>query len=484
MRNPLLFTNLAEARTRFLVAAAVLGLAYLCCTPNSKAALPPPAPDGGYPGGNTAEGNNALLSLTTGIDNVAVGFSALHENTTGSSNTAVGQGALFSNTTATGNTALGASALSENTTGSDNTATGLFALFGNGTGSQNTASGVNALEFNTGGNGNTATGFEALANNGNAGRNTASGAQALSSNRTGGDNTATGFQALFTNTGGFSNTANGLQSLFSNTTGTSNTATGYQALFDNTTGANNTADGLVALANNTRGGGNTACGTAALISNTTGSNNVAVGNNTGQNLTTGNNNIDIGANVLGMAGEANTIRIGKQGTQKNTLVAGIFGTAVTGSTVVVNSTGKLGVATSSARFKEGIKPMDKASESILNLKPVSFYYKEDLDPEKIPQFGLVAEEVEKVNPDLVVQDGNGKPFTVRYEAVNAMLLNEFLKEHRKVKEQQATIASLKNEFESKLAQQQKQIEALTDTVREVSERVELRVPGRRIANED
>ena len=162
-----------------------------------------------------------------------------------------------------------------------------------------------------------------------------------------------------------------------------------------------------------------------------------------------------------MAGEANKIRIGRQGTQNGTFIAGIFGVAVTGSQVVVNSNGKLGVAASSARFKEAIKPMDKASEAIFALKPVTFRYKKELDPDSIPQFGLVAEEVEKVNPDLVVRDAEGKVYTVRYEAVNAMLLNEFLKEHKTVQEQGATIA-----------RQQKQIEALTAGLQKVSAQLE------------
>ena len=184
-----------------------------------------------------------------------------------------------------------------------------------------------------------------------------------------------------------------------------------------------------------------------------------------------------------MAGEANTIRIGKQGTQKSTFVAGIFGTPITGSTVVVNSSGRLGVATSSARFKDQIKPMDKASEAILALQPVTFRYKHELDPDGVPQFGLVAEQVEKVNPDLVVRDEDGKVTTVRYEAVNAMLLNEFLKEHRNVAEQQSTIAELKTALakqqkqiaaqQATAAQQQKQIEALTATVQKVSDQVAL-----------
>ena len=183
-------------------------------------------------------------------------------------------------------------------------------------------------------------------------------------------------------------------------------------------------------------------GFEALANNTSGSSNIALGSNAGINLTTGSNNIDIGA--PGVAAEANTIRIGKSGTQKKTFIAGIRGvTVASGVGVIVGTTGQLGTVVSSARFKEAIKPMDKASEAILALKPVTFRYKEELDPDGIPQFGLVAEEVEKVNPDLVVRDEDGKVMTVRYEAVNAMLLNEFLKEHRNVAEQQSTIAELK-----------------------------------------
>jgi trimeric autotransporter adhesin len=185
-----------------------------------------------------------------------------------------------------------------------------------------------------------------------------------------------------------------------------------------------------------------------------------LGFNAGKNLTTGSDNIDIGN--VGIAGESNHIRIGTVGTQTNTFIAGIQGAAVTGSAVVVNASGQLGVAPSSARFKEAIKPMEKTSEAILSLKPVTFRYKEDLDPNRVPQFGLVAEEVEKVNADLVLRDEEGKAMTVRYEAVNAMLLNEFLKEHRQVQRLEATVA-----------QQQKQIEALTTTVQKVSDQIAL-----------
>jgi len=183
------------------------------------------------------------------------------------------------------------------------------------------------------------------------------------------------------------------------------------------------------------------------------------------NLTTGSNNIDIGN--AGVAAESGKIRIGKQGTHNGTFIAGIAGVVVTGPHVVVNASGKLGVAASSARFKKAIKPMDHASRVIHQLEPVTFRYNEDLDPNGIPQFGLVAEQVEKVNADLVVRDEEGKAMTVRYEAVNAMLLNEFLKEHRKVEELE------------------KQIKALTDTVRKVSERVEVSAPASQIiANQD
>src|SRR5207253_10916296 len=185
------------------------------------------------------------------------------------------------------------------------------------------------------------------------------------------------------------------------------------------------------------------------------------------------------------------IRIGTIGMQRRTFIAGISGVAVSGSEVVVNSNGRLGVATSSARFKQAIKPMDKASEAILSLKPVSFRYKEEIDPEGAPQFGLIAEDVEKVNPDLVARDAQGKVYTVRYEAVNAMLLNEFLKQHRKVQEQEAmisqvkstvakqdaTIAQQQKDFQSTIAQQQKEIKALTAGLQKVSDELVLSKPA-------
>jgi hypothetical protein len=289
---------------------------------------------------------------------------------------------------------------------------------------------------------------------GYAKENTAEGTDALLNLTTGRDNTAIGFDALFSNTTGGGNTATGAAALQRNTGGNDNTATGDTALANNTTGTSDTASGTGALFNNTSGGGNTASGANALFSNTTGGGNIALGIAAGRNLTTGNNNIDIGN--LGVAGESNTIRIGWGGVQKAAFIDGIRGAVVPGGIgVVIGADGHLGTVTSSARFKEAIRPMDKASEAILALKPVTFRYKRKLDPEGIPQFGLVAEEVAKVNPDLVARDDKGKVNTVRYEAVNAMLLNEFLKEHRKVQELEAAIA-----------QQQKEIEALAASFKE------------------
>ena len=295
-------------------------------------------------------------------------------------------------------------------------------------------------------------------------------------NNLGGDNTAIGFEALQPNTTGNDNTAIGFRALRSNTTGTFNTATGFEALFRNTIGGGNTANGLGALLSNTTGNSNTAIGAGALQLNTTGSNNIAVGAEAGVNLTTGNNNIDIGN--AGVAVESRTIRIGTKPTHRNTFIAGISGSTVPGGVaVIVDADGHLGTTTSSACFKDDIKPMDKASEAILALKPVTFHYKQEIDPESIPQFGLVAEDVEKVNPALVARDDKGKVYTVRYEAVNAMLLNEFLKEHRTVQEQKETITQLKKDFESKTAQQQKQIEALTAGLQKVSAQIEVSKPA-------
>ena len=408
-----------KAALVFVVTLVCFGL-----LPTTQAVIPPP--DGGYPGGNTAEGQNALLSLSSGGYNTAVGFVSLRTNTTSSFNTAIGAGSLFSNI-ADENTATGAGALLSNTSGDRNTANGAFVLFNNTTGTSNT-----------------------------------------------GD----GWRALFQNTTGARNTAGGRQALLSNTTGFENTATGSVALQNNTTGNDNTATGFAALNSNTTGALNTANGTGALV-NSTGDLNVAFGFAAGVNLATGNNNIYVGN--VGVRRETNAIRIGAQFAVTDqfgvlhpahtaTYIAGIRDTTTGISDaipVLIDSAGQLGTMSSSAKFKKEIRPMDKASEAILGLKPVSFRYKVHKDT--TPQFGLIAEEVAKVNPDLVIYDSDGKPYTVRYDAVNAMLLNEFLKEHKAFVELQRKL----EQQEASIARQQKQIEALTEGLQKVSAQIEL-----------
>ena len=315
-------------------------------------------------------------------------------------------------------------------------------------------------------------GDDALLNNTGDG-NTAIGSQALFSNATGASNTAIGSQALFSNATGASNTATGSDALNNNTTGSFNAANGVAALFFNTIGNGNTANGADALLNNRTGNNNTASGDNALANNTTGNNNIALGALAGTNLTTGSNNIYIDSR--GRSTESGTIRIGTQ--HGRTFVAGISGVSVAGGVgVIVDTNGQLGTVVSSERFKDGIKPMDRTSEAILALKPVTFHYKHDLDPKGIPQFGLVAEDVEKVNPDLVARDDQGKPYTVRYEAVNALLLNEFLKEHKTVQEQGATIAELKREIEALTATVKKQV----SQIEKVSAQVQANKPAPQI----
>ena len=351
--NPVI--PLKKATPTFLAFA----LACFALVPLAQAVSPPP--DGGYPGGNTAEGQSALLSLTTGTYNTAVGFLSLSANTTNNFNTAVGAGALFAST-GEGNTATGAAALLSNTTGSTNTANGAFALL-------------------------------------------------------------------------------------SNTTGSDNTAIGRRALVSNT------------------GSGNTAVGRDALFNTTTGDDNVALGRGAGANQTSGSSNIFIGD--IGGAGISNVIAIGNSpvsGTNYNKFYAGaVYGITTDSTTtlpVIIDNFGQLGTAPSAARFKKQIKPMDKVSEAILALKPVSFQYRSDT--KGTAQFGLIAEEVAQVDPDLVVRDRNGEIYSVRYDAVNAMLLNEFLKAHRTVEEQGAAIA-----------RQQKQIDALTAGLQKVNAQLEV-----------
>ncbi len=300
-----------------------------------------------------------------------------------------------------------------------------------------------------GGN-NTAIGFDALDSNTTGNNNTANGVEALFSNTTGSNNLANGYQALYSNTTGVSNMATGYLAMFYNTTGFFNMANGSNAMVKNTTGSYNVAEGLNALRFNTTGGINTAVGLSALLNNTTGGANIALGGSAGSALTTGSNNIAIGN--AGVAGESGKMRLGTKGKQTSTYVAGISGVSVPGGVgVIVDSNGHLGTVVSSARYKEAIQPMAQASNALLALRPVTFHYKKELDPEGIPQFGLVAEEVEKVAPELVAYDQKGKPYSVRYEEVNVMLLNEFLKQHQKVQQLQARCTEQQKSFRTALA---------------------------------
>ncbi len=431
-------------------------LVYFALLPVARAVSP--APDGGYPGGNTAEGTDALLNLTSGIWNTALGFEALNHDIAGKINTA-----------------SGVRSLSSNTSGSNNTATGVYALYANTIGWYNNAVGAYSLANNISGNYNTASGYGALYRN-TGSYNTANGFAALYSNTDGGANSAFGWDALASNTTGGSNTANGFQALVSNATGNYNTANGVGALFSNMGGLGNTANGDSALQGNTDGNDNTAVGRHALFNNITGSVNIAVGAVAGSSVLDADNVICIGANVSGQ-NLSNLCFIGNIYSN----VQPIVGTDP--DSVTITSSGRLGRGNgSSRRYKHDIKAMDKASEAIFALNPVSFRYNKEYDATQTLAFGLIAEEVAEVYPDLVGRNPEGHPESVRYEQINAMLLNEFLKEHRTVEEQGATIIQLKSsaskqeatitdlkstvakqqkDFQSTAARQEKEIKALT-----------------------
>ena len=365
---------------------ALPAFALVCFTHFARGAGLNPPPDGGYPGGNTAEGASALFSLTTGGYNTGVGWFSLRNNMSGSYNSALGAATLFANT------------------GNQNTATGAAALFSNTTGLRNTADGAFALLHNLGA----------------------------------ADNTATGNAALF-----------------ANTTGSGNTAAGNFALIANDTGSDNTAMGNGALGANTIGGFNTALGSGAL-SNSNGLGNIGLGALAGSNI----------------MGASNIIAIGHAGADvsNTTWINNIYGIAtISGVTVpvLVSDAGQLGTNSSSRRFKKDIKAMEKISESILALKPVTFHYK--TDSKRTPQFGLVAEEVAQVNPGLVARDKNGEIYTVRYDAVNVMLLNEFLKEHRKVQKLEAALDAVNDQLRQQDAK-----------IRKVSAHVEMTNPASQV----
>jgi len=435
----------------------------------------------------TAVGAGALTSNTNGSSS-AFGYLALANNTTGNGNAAFSNQALRNNTLGALNTAMGSLALFNNTTGNNNCALGQNALLNNTTGSANIGIGDAAGMNLTTGSGNIDIGHVGVAAESNKIRigtaqtdtfltgiihgntfdipTTASAIVGVITQNNGTRLMHTAGSNLFVgrNAGNFSVTGTndvgvGAASLSSITSGTANTAIGESTLILTTTGFGNTAGGYQALFNNTSGGSNVAIGLFSLINNTTGSGNIALGSSAGNNLTTGNSNIDIGN--VGVAAEANTIRIGTTGNQTSTFIAGISGVTVSGGAAVsILANGQLGTITSSRRFKDNIQPMNNASESLLKLNPVTFTYKKELDAKNIPQWGLIAEEVAAINPDLVVLDEKGEINTVRYEQINAMLLNEFLKEHKKVEEQNQKISTL----EERLARMEKALEALSTPV--------------------
>ena len=429
--------------TPLFVAASAL--AWLSMSPGTQAVVP--KPDGGYGlplygAGNTAEGDDALFKLASGGYNTALGWASLYSNIFGSFNTAVGSAALLANT-ASENTATGAGALLFNDTGSQNTANGAFALIHNTSGLTNTAVGDAALEANTTGISNTAVGAFAL----------------QASNST--FNTAVGVGALMANH--FSeNTAVGHLALAANTLGGSNTGVGFQALLTEIDGLGNSAFGDNAMSSFINGDENTGIGLSALGQLTNGNKNTAVGSNAGSGATTGSGNVYIGAQVVATDGETD-----------HTYIRNINTTSVSGGgtdTVTVNlSTGMLGHLSSSRRHKEDIQPMNDASETLYQLKPVTYRYKKEIDVTQSLDYGLVAEEVATIDPNLIACNKDGQVETVRYTAVNAMLLNEFLKEHKAFIGEQQKVSNL----QATVAQQQKQIEALTAGLQQVSVQLEV-----------
>lgn len=360
-------------------------------------------------GGNIIEGGTVMFSAQIGglAPGFSAGFGALSAGL-GFFNTAVGGNALHAST-GVGDTAVGAGALQSNSTGSDNTATG-----------------TGALMSNTGGSGNTANGYAALQDN-----------------TTGTDNTAIGTSALLSNTKGVWNTAVGLNAMASSTNVSYSTAIGAMALYANTSGFQNTATGSAALSSNTTGSENTAYGNEALQGNTTGTNNIAFGNLAGQNITTTSNNIHIGN--VGNTADSGTIRVGTPGVQTSAFMAGVYGfpTGLANVPVVVDSNGNLGTVQSSRRYKQDIEDMGDASTGLVRLRPVTFRYKKPYeDGSKPVQYGLIAEEVAEVYPDLVARSADGQVESVRYQLLDPMILNELQKQHATIDAQKKQIQSL------------------------------------------
>lgn len=410
---------------------------------------------------NAAHGNLAMQYNTTGSRNTGMGPEALLNNTTGNNNTAVGFLALGNSKTSSDNTAIGTQTLYTNTTGHDNTASGVQALF------SNTATGVEAMYGNVTGYYNTAVGYRALTNNTGptatyykgGTSNTAFGYQTLAANITGWQNTAIGESVLTSNTLGAHNTGIGEDSLFGNLSGNHNTAWGESTLYNNVSGNDNVAGGYYAL-NTTTGSGNAAIGHQASMNLVTGDYNTAIGYQSGYGLTSGSHNIYVAS--AGANTESYIIRMGTQGKHLGAYIAGISGvTATGGAAVYINSSGQLGTLPSSQRFKKDIKSLDATSEKIMNLRPVTFRYKQADEKGSFPtQFGLIAEEVAKILPELVEFDEEGKPLSVFYHLLTPLLLAELQRGHVENQTQQTALNLLREQnamFKAELVAVRQQI---------------------------
>jgi hypothetical protein len=430
--------NRSHSRGGFFILA--VALCWFALSPALKAGCP--NPPGVCFGQNTAVGQDALFNVTTGVWNVGVGVQALFNDTIGNQNTAIGYQTLFTNVDGDHSTGIGSQALFNNTSGSDNVGVGFRTLYTNTTGSRNTGMGYRTLSFSDTGSENTAIGWNALYNN-----------------RNGGDfNTAVGSQAALHNLNSEFNVAVGDSSLasFNGTTATdgANTALGSIALTLLTSGQENVAVGRRALENLASASNNTAVGWRSGDNLIDGNNDVTIGSSAGVTFVHANNNIAIGAPGGGnFADSSNTCFIGSIHDEP-------VSDAGSAQAVFVDQFNVLGFLPSSERFKHDITPMDKASEVLYGLKPVTFKYNNDKTGKT--QYGVIAEEVAKVAPDLVFRDKNGIVETLRFEQIGAMMLNEFLKEHKKVEEQQASIADLK----STVTLQQKEMQVLTAQLKE------------------
>lgn len=419
----------------------------------------------GLPGPQGIEGPQGPAGADAVIDPALVQTRVSGTCAVGSFVTAVAEDGSVTCSTGTGtdyNTLYGDTALANNTTGSVNTAVGVGALQFNTIGRFNTASGVDALGDNTDGNFNTGTGANALWHNTLGSNNTATGMNALFQNTTGDANTASGRGALFANTTANANVATGLLSMHLNTIGHSNVATGNRSLYSNIDGNQNSAIGFQSLDANSSGSNNSASGSFSMFNNTTGSYNIGLGADAGWNLTTGSYNIDIGH--PGVAGEGFTTRIGEG--QTRAFVAGIYGVNTAGIGVFIDANGQLGTVASSVRYKQDIDDMGTTSDRLLQLRPVTFHYKEAYaGGEKPLEYGLIAEEVAEVFPELVVFNDENQPETVKYRVLSSLLLNELQKQHSKLDRQY----QLNQEQDARLTMLNGQVGEIDDLKAQVAE---------------